>query len=139
MNVSIIGTGYVGLVTGACLAGPEDVIAEARLWRKRHGGTLFAMWPYAASALTGLRKRLPLMPRYYRHAVAIARELRKVKGVQVLPDPPQTNMMRLLLRTDRKRLDATIIIGIVDEEEQMLMLSRARRLTVFQVAGEERR
>jgi threonine aldolase len=96
----------LGGLTGACLAGPEDVIAEARAWRKRHGGTLFAMWPYAASALAGLRKRLPLMPRYYRHAVAVAKELRKVKGVQVLPDPPQTNMMRLLLRTDQKRLDA---------------------------------
>jgi threonine aldolase len=96
----------LGGLTGACLAGPEDVIAEARAWRKRHGGTLFAMWPYAASALTGLRKRLPRMPRYHRHAVAIAKELRKAKGVEILPDPPQTNMMRLLLRVDEKTLNA---------------------------------
>ena len=99
---------YKGLggLAGSCLAGPEDVIAEARVWRKRHGGTLFGMWPNAASALAGLRKRLPLMPRYHEHAVAIARELRKVRGVRVLPDPPHTNMMRLLLNVDEKRFVA---------------------------------
>jgi threonine aldolase len=99
---------YKGLggLAGACLAGPEDVIDEARAWRKRHGGTLFGMWPNAAAALAGLRQRLPLMPRYFEHAKAIARKLRRVPGVEVLPDPPQTNMMRLLLRTDEKGLRA---------------------------------
>jgi threonine aldolase len=96
----------IGALAGACLAGPEDVIAEARAWRKRHGGTLYGMWPNAASALTGLRKRLPLMPRYFEHARAIARALRGAAGVEVMPDPPQTNMMRLLLRTDEKELRA---------------------------------
>jgi len=97
---------YKGLggIAGSCLAGPEDVIAEARLWRRRHGGMLFGMWPYAASGLAGLRKRLPLMPKYHAQAVAIAKSLRKVPGVEILPDPPQTNMMRLLLSTDEMRL-----------------------------------
>ena len=93
---------YKGLggLAGACLAGGEDVIAEARLWRKRHGGTLFGMWPNAAAALTGLRERLPMMPRYVEHAKAIAQELRKLPNVEVVPDPPQTNMMHLHLRVD---------------------------------------
>lgn len=90
----------IGALAGACLAGPEDVIAEARAWRKRHGGTLFGMWPNAASALAGLRKRLPLMPRYYEHALAIAERLRALPNVQVVPDPPQTPMMHLHLRVD---------------------------------------
>jgi threonine aldolase len=99
---------YKGLggLAGACLAGPEDLIDEARAWRKRHGGTLFGMWPNAAAALAGLRKRLPLMPRYFEHAQAIAEKLRAVPGVEVLPDPPHTNMMRLLLRVDEKGLRA---------------------------------
>ena len=97
---------YKGLggLAGACLAGPGDVIAEARAWRKRHGGTLFGMWPNAASALAGLRERLPRMAGYHEHAVAIAKALRKVPGVEVLPDPPHTNMMRMLLRVDEKTL-----------------------------------
>ena len=99
---------YKGLggLAGACLAGPEDVIAEARAWRKRHGGTLFGLWPNAAVALAGLRQRLPLMPRYHRHAVAIAEKLRAVRGVEILPDPPHTNMMRLLLHVDEKAFKA---------------------------------
>ena len=99
---------YKGLggLAGSCLAGPEDVIAEARLWRKRHGGTLFGLWPNAAAGLAGLRERLPRMPKYYAHARAIGIALRRVPGVEVLPDPPQTNMMRLLLRVDEKALRA---------------------------------
>ncbi|HLX22733.1 MAG TPA: beta-eliminating lyase-related protein, partial [Usitatibacter sp.] len=62
----------IGALPGCCLAGEEDVIDEARAWRKRHGGTLFGMWPNAASALAGLKKRLPLMPRYVEHASRIA-------------------------------------------------------------------
>jgi threonine aldolase len=91
---------YKGLggLAGACLAGEPEVIAEARAWRKRHGGTLFGLWPNAASGLAALRRRLPLMPRYFEHARAIADALRGVPNVEVVPDPPQTPMMHLHLR-----------------------------------------
>jgi threonine aldolase len=92
----------LGSLAGACLAGEEDVIAEARAWRKRHGGTLYGMWPNAAAALACLKKRLPLMPRYVEHARAIADKLRNVRNVEIVPDPPHTNMMHLYLRTDEK-------------------------------------
>jgi threonine aldolase len=97
---------YKGLggLAGSCLAGEEDVIAEARAWRKRHGGTLFGMWPNAAAALAGLRQRLPLMPKYVGHARAIAKALREVPGIDIVPDPPQTNMMHLHLRTTGEAL-----------------------------------
>ena len=58
------------------------------------------MWPNAASGLAGLRKRLPLMPRYFEHALAIADKLRTIPRVEVVPDPPQTPMMHLHLRVD---------------------------------------
>ena len=89
----------LGALPGCCVAGPDDVIAEVREWRHRMGGTLFGMWPSAASALTCLTQRLPLMPRYLRHARAIADALRDLPGVRVLPDPPQTPMLHLLLQT----------------------------------------
>jgi threonine aldolase len=90
----------LGALAGCCLAGPADVVAEVREWRTRHGGTLFALWPYAASALAGLRRRLPRMPEYQRHAVAIADALRELPGVEVVPDPPQAPMLHLLLDVD---------------------------------------
>ena len=89
----------IGALPGCCLAGPADVIAEAREWRRRMGGTLFGLWPNAASALSCLRRRLPLMPAYLRHARAIAAALAGAAGVRVVPDPPQVPMMHLLLDT----------------------------------------
>ena len=95
---------YKGLggLSGCCLAGDDDVIDEARAWRTRHGGTLFALWPYAASGLAALRKRLPLMPSYVAHARAIADALRGIPNVEIVPDPPQTPMMHLHMRVDEQ-------------------------------------
>ena len=101
---------YKGLggLAGSMLLGEEDVIAEARLWRKRHGGTLYHLWPYAAAALAGLRLRLPQMEAYAAHAKAIAFELSTLDGVEVVPDPPQTPLMHLYLRTT----SAVLIAGV---------------------------
>lgn len=92
----------LGAPAGSMLLGEEDVIAEARLWRHRHGGTLFKLWPYAAAGLAGLRSRLPRMPAYVAHAQAIAREVAKLDGVDVVPNPPQTPMMHIQIRTTPK-------------------------------------
>jgi threonine aldolase len=89
----------IGALAGCCLAGPADILAEVREWRKRMGGTLFGLWPGAASALSCLRRRLPLMPEYLGHAREIASALRGAPGVRVVPDPPQVPMMHLLLST----------------------------------------
>lgn len=87
----------IGALAGCCVAGPEDVIAEVREWRQRMGGTLFGMWPAAASALTGLARRRPRMAAYLEHARQVAAALAGVPGVRVIPDPPQVPMMHLLL------------------------------------------
>src|SRR5579859_125268 len=91
----------IGALPGCCVAGPGDIIAEVRDWRQRMGGTLFGLWPNAASALASLRRRLPMMPGYLRHARAIAAALDGLDGVRVVPDPPQVPMMHLLLATSR--------------------------------------
>ena len=92
---------YKGLggTGGGMLLGNEDVIAEARDWRHRHGGTLINLWPYAATGLVGLRLRLPRMTAYVEHARRIAASLLEIDGVEVVPDPPQTPMMHIHLRT----------------------------------------
>jgi threonine aldolase len=91
----------IGALPGCCVAGPEDVIAQVREWRQRMGGTLYGLWPGAASALTLLGERLPKFPRYLDHARAIAAELSGIAGITVVPDPPQVPMMHLLLRVAR--------------------------------------
>jgi threonine aldolase len=87
---------YKGLegLAGAALIGPEDVVAEARTWRRRMGGTLFHLTPYAVSALAGLTERLPRMGEYAAWARSLAAELTQ-RGLKVNPDPPHTNTFLL--------------------------------------------
>ncbi len=99
----------LGALSGCCLAGPAADVAEVREWRTRHGGRLPALWPYAASALTCLRRRLPRMGGYYEHACAIASALTDVPGVEVVPDPPHTPMMHLLVRATAAELADAVL------------------------------
>jgi threonine aldolase len=89
---------YKGLrgLAGAVVAGPADVIAETRLWRSRHGGTLWTMLPYAVSALRGLRDELPRMAEYHERAVEIA-ELLAARGIRTFPERPHCNAFRLFV------------------------------------------
>ena len=95
----------IGALPGCCVAGPAEILAEVCEWRRRMGGTLVGLWPNAASALTCLATRLPKMSGYLDHARAIAAALREVPGIRVIPDPPQTSMMHLLVNTTQEQFD----------------------------------
>jgi threonine aldolase len=96
---------YKGLegLAGAALVGPEDVVAEARTWRRRMGGTLFHLTPYAVSALVGLKERLPRMGEYAAWARSLAAELSE-RGLKVNPDPPHTNTFLLFAEGEREEV-----------------------------------
>lgn len=97
---------YKGLggITGCCVVGDQDLIDEVSVWRTRHGGRLYGMWPYAASALSVLESRLPRMGKYYRHAVAISKALEDLSAVDVLPSTVQSPMMHLRLALSPEEL-----------------------------------
>lgn len=96
----------IGALPGCCVAGPREIVAQVAEWRHRMGGTLYGLWPNAASALTCLTARLPRMAGYLEHARAVAAALDQVPGVRVVPDPPHTPMMHLLLATTGQRFAA---------------------------------
>lgn len=96
----------IGALAGCCVAGSEQDIAEVREWRRRLGGTLYGLWPAAASALALLPERLAEMPGRLTHARAIAAALADRPGIRVLPDPPQTPMLHLLFDTSAERFAA---------------------------------
>jgi threonine aldolase len=91
---------YKGLggLTGAALLGPEDFVAEARLWRRRLGGTTFRATAEAVSALAGLQDRLPLIPDTVAWARSFAAALPDTCGVQ--PGVPQTNQFLVFASGD---------------------------------------
>ena len=86
----------IGALAGCCVVGTPEVVAQVREWRHRLGGTLYGMWPAAASALHLLHERLAEMPARLAHARAIAAALSDVDGIRVVPDPPQTPMLHLI-------------------------------------------
>jgi threonine aldolase len=98
----------LGGIAGAALAGPGDIIREARVWQRRHGGNLPTLYPLVLAAQRGLEIHLPRIPDYCRKAQQIAEGLRSLPDLAILPDPPHTNMMHVFLRAtpDQSRLAA---------------------------------
>jgi threonine aldolase len=105
---------YKGLggMAGAVLAGDAELVAEARVWQRRHGGTLVTMFPYVIAAETALDERVERMPAYLEHARALAAALATVDGLEVVPDPPQTPLFHLHLDGDHDALaDAALSVA----------------------------
>ncbi len=89
---------------GCALAGPADVMEEARVWQVRHGGRLFTAYPYLLAAEQGLDDVLPKMPSFVAHAHALGSALAELDDVSIVPDPPQAAMFQLHVRRDAERL-----------------------------------
>ncbi|SFR21333.1 Threonine aldolase [Lentzea waywayandensis] len=83
-------------ISGAALAGTQDFVDQARVWRHRYGGMLFQQWPAALSALHGLDTVLPRLGTYVEHAKVVA-------SAMGLPEP-HTHQFALHLPGDPKRL-----------------------------------
>ena len=94
----------LGGLGGCLLVGPKDVIAEARVWRIRHGGRLSTYEAMALSGERGLDEVLPRMPSFVRKARQIGVALARVDGVDVVPDPPQAAMLHVHVRGELERL-----------------------------------
>ena len=94
----------LGGLAGCLLAGPEDVVAEARVWRVRHGGRLATVAPLAVSGLQGLDELLPRMPEFVAKARELGEALAEVDGVRVVPDPPQVAMLHVYVEGEPERL-----------------------------------
>ena len=87
----------IGALAGAMLLGPQDFIAEARVWRRRQGGTLVQLHPFVASAAMRFDSQLAKMPAYHARALALGQALAAIDGLIIDPQPPQVNLFHLHL------------------------------------------
>jgi threonine aldolase len=99
---------YKGLMGpyGAVLAGDEQFVAHATVWRNRLGGNMARGWPVALAADRGLDDLLPRMPEFLARARVVAGLLTGVAGVQVVPDPPQTPLFHVHLDAAPEAVEA---------------------------------
>jgi threonine aldolase len=105
---------YKGLggLAGAALLGPADFIAEARLWRRRHGGTVYHLTAEAVSALVGLQDQLPIIPDTVAWARAFAAELPSFIAVQ--PGVPHTNQFLAYAAGDADAVNERVL-ALIEE------------------------
>jgi threonine aldolase len=85
----------IGALSGALLAGSDDFVANARLWRRRMGGTLYHLSPMVVSAAMRFDERIALMPALYERTLDFARGLSSQAALRVNPAVPHTNMLHL--------------------------------------------
>jgi threonine aldolase len=90
----------IGALSGAMLIGNGGFIDEAKLWQRRMGGTLYTLLPNIASAASRFDDQIAKLPGYREKAIELAQALSPIQGLQVLPDPPQTSMMHIVLNLD---------------------------------------
>ncbi|MCW2930552.1 MAG: L-threonine aldolase [Actinomycetia bacterium] len=105
---------YKGLggLAGAALLGPADFVTEARLWRRRLGGTIYHMTAEAVSALVGLRDQLPLLGDAVAWARAFAAEL--PSSVTVQPGVPHTSQFRVYAAGDADIVNERVL-ALIEE------------------------
>ncbi len=100
---------------GAALAGPRELVEEAKAWRHRYGGNVFQQFPTALSALAGLERELPRLPEYVRHARVVAAALREgfaaagLPWSHVHPAEPHTHEFQVWLPYDAEAVARTAI------------------------------
>ena len=90
----------LGGIAGAILAGDKDFISSAKVWKKRCGGNLYALYPYLLAAREGLKTNLPDMHKRRNNALWFAAKLNTYPLFQTWPMVPQTNMFRLRINAD---------------------------------------
>ncbi|KAA3597881.1 MAG: aminotransferase class I/II-fold pyridoxal phosphate-dependent enzyme [Calditrichaeota bacterium] len=95
----------LGGIAGAILAGSEELIKEAKIWQRRHGGNLISLYPYVLSSQKGLEEHLPQIDSYVSKAQEIAKTLSKFPELELIPNSPQTNMFHLYLNFPKEKLE----------------------------------
>src|SRR6202050_1019902 len=91
-------------MAGAALLGPAGFIAEARLWRRRQGGTVYHLTAEAVSALAGLHDQLPIIADTVAWARAFAAQLPPFIAVQ--PGVPHANQFLAYAAGDADAVNA---------------------------------
>ena len=82
----------LGAPAGSLLAGPADLIAKGRLYRKRLGGGMRQVGVLAAACLIAMEESPKLLPCDHANARFLAEGLSRIPGIQIAPESVATNI-----------------------------------------------
>ena len=83
----------LGAPAGSMLAGPAELIAKGRLYRKRLGGGMRQVGVLAAAGLIALEETPKLLAEDHRNAKFLAEGLARIPGVALDPEAVATNIV----------------------------------------------
>jgi threonine aldolase len=92
-TVSVCFSKGLGAPVGSALAGPEDLIREARRHRKLFGGGMRQAGIIAAGALFALEHHIERLAEDHENAQVLARAIRNTPGLRLAPDDVDTNIV----------------------------------------------
>ena len=83
----------LGAPVGACLAGPPELIAEARRYKQMLGGSMRQAGIVAAGARYGLQHNVERLAEDHANAKFLAEGLAEIDGVEIDPATVETNIV----------------------------------------------
>eukprot|EP00808_Paulinella_micropora_P000636 g46523.t1 len=100
----------MGAITGALLLGDNEFITQAKLWRRRFGGTLYTQLPYIASAAFSFEQTLHSFDLRYKKlkevVIMLTAELKDSGCIRFLPPVPQTPMVHVYIKGSKEEVEA---------------------------------
>jgi threonine aldolase len=100
----------LGAPVGSLLCGPEDLMSEARVARKRFGGGMRQAGILAAAGLVALESMVDRLADDHEGARRLARAAQEAPGLEAVPVETMTNIV--LLRTRRGGRAAELVEGL---------------------------
>ncbi len=101
----------IGGIAGAILAGPNDFLKQAKVWKRRYGGDLISLYPYILSADYYFLKRITKMALYFEKAKELAARFNELEGVKTIPEIPVSNMFHVEFAAEVAEVSKRIAIA----------------------------
>lgn len=119
----------LGAPVGACLAGSEELIAEARRYKQMLGGAMRQAGIVAAGARYGLQHNVERLAEDHANAKFLAVGLAEVDGVEIDPATVETNIVIFDVADAAALHDTLLAAGV----ETSLLEGRVRMVTHLDV------
>lgn len=119
----------LGAPVGACLAGPEELIAEAWRYKQMLGGSMRQAGIVAAGARYGLQHNVERLAEDHANAKFLAAGLAAIDGVEIDPATVETNIVIFDVADAAALHDQLKAAGV----ETSLLEGRVRMVTHFDV------
>lgn len=120
---------YKGLggIAGAVLAGDEDFIREAVVWKRRYGGDLISLYPYIVSADYSFMKRVERMGGYHEAAKELAGRFQSCHpALSTVPRIPVSNMFHVHCDVSQEQMEP--LLADLYQETGLGLTGRLRAL-----------